>query len=114
MNEEPLTVIDEQPDEDGVASAGARTYDIGTYMRAGRTCEGIVRALGRALRTEPHDVPLLHAAVDCDAVERLFRPSRDGRLLDDLSLTFGYEGQSVTITADCRLTIRDAAESAQR
>lgn len=111
MNDERLTVIDEQPDEGGVASTG--TYDIGTYIREGRTCEGVARALGRAFRTEPHDLPPLHAAVNCDAVELLFRPSRDGRLRDGLALTFGYEGQSVTITGDGRLTIRNAAGSAQ-
>lgn len=113
MIEEPPIAIDEQPDEDGRASGVAHIYDIGAYIREGRVCDGIVRALGRALRTEPHDLPPLYTAVDCDAVEQLFRPSRDVRLRDDISLTFGYEGHSVTVTADGRLTIRDSAGSTQ-
>lgn len=113
MIEEPPLVIEEQPAADATASTAARTYDIGTYMRAGRTSDGIVRALARALRTEPHDLPPLYTAVDCDTVEQLFRPSPGGHPRDDISLTFGYEGYSVTITADGHLTVRESAGSAQ-
>jgi hypothetical protein len=113
MTEELAIAIDEQPDEDGRGSRVARVYDIGAYVREERVCDGIVRALGRAIRTEPHDLPPLYTAVDCDAVEQLFRPSRDGRPRDDIALTFGYEGHSVTVTADGRLTVRDSAGSGQ-
>lgn len=74
-------------------------------MRAGRTCTGVIGALGQALDTDPHELPPLYTAIECDAVEQLFRP-HPSRSRADVSLTFTYDGHTVTITADGRLSIQ--------
>lgn len=97
---------DEPSGEDATESAPLHSYTIAAYMNDGRTCEGVVRALGQVMRTDPHELPPLYTAVACDALEQLFHPRRDGRTRTDVTVTFTYDRYRVTISADGRLTIQ--------
>lgn len=99
-------MIDGPESEDATESAPPYSYAIDAYMKEGRTCEGVVRALEQTLDREFHELPPLYTVVDPDALNQLFRPRRDDRLRPDVSLTFTYLGYRVTVSADGRLTIQ--------
>lgn len=97
---------DKSSGEDATESALPHSYTIAAYMNEGRTCEGVVRALGQVMRRDPHELPPLYTAVACDALEQLFRPRRDDRIRPDVTLTFTYDRYRVAISADGQLTIQ--------
>ncbi|MFB6129826.1 MAG: HalOD1 output domain-containing protein [Salinigranum sp.] len=64
----------------------------------------VVEAVAAAAEVSPADVdPPLAAAIDPDALDRLFAPDTDGRV------TFPYAGHEVTVTSDGLVTVEAGA-----
>ncbi|WP_394347530.1 HalOD1 output domain-containing protein [Natronomonas salsuginis] len=59
----------------------------------------------RYWRRTPHELPPFYEAIEWDAVEKLFCPASN-RSRPGISLTFMYDGYTVTIIAGDRLSIQ--------
>ncbi|MFC6826638.1 HalOD1 output domain-containing protein [Halopelagius fulvigenes] len=100
---------------DSVDSATGLTYHdaTATYrmeydLSADAPQEVVVRAVAALEGCSPLDLEPLHAAIDPDALDRLFAPTNVGRHLGDGTVTFGYQGYEVTLHSYGVIALRPA------
>ncbi len=103
MGIEIENVSDENPSE----TSSTYVFDIESEMANGHTCAGIVRAIGAVMDKKPNRMQPLHTAVNCDALDALFRTRRYGDARDNVSITFHYDVYEVTVDADGKVAVKE-------
>ena len=71
-----------------------------TDMENGSTAVAVVRRVAEHRNAAPTELPPLEEAVDCDALDALFGDAGGGGALSSGSLTFRWDGTTVTVRAD--------------
>lgn len=107
MKTDPPTTREAYSPEDTPDMAFPYHANIAADMRAGQTSVGVVLALAELLERPPGAMPPLHTAVDCDALDQMFRPRHTDDPPTNMTVTIPYAGYTVAITADGRLRIRN-------
>lgn len=93
--------------DDAAGSTSTYVFDIEDEMAQGRTCSGVIRVLAEITNAEPRQMQPLHGALNCDALDALFRTRRYGEARDDVSVTFHYDVYEVTVDASGQVAVRE-------
>ncbi len=110
MVEQPTdnrTEIEIVSDDDTAETSSTYVFDIESEMANGHTCTGIVRILAAVMDTTPSEMRPLHAVVNCDALDALFRTRRYGKTRDNISITFHYDVYEVTVEATGKVVVKE-------
>jgi hypothetical protein len=93
--------------DDSTEATSTYVFDIEHEMAGGHACAGIIRALAEVMNASPNEMTPLHAVVNCDAVEALFRTRRYGEARDNVSLTFHYDVYEVSVDASGKVVVKE-------
>ncbi|WP_223301808.1 HalOD1 output domain-containing protein [Haladaptatus sp. R4] len=99
--------IEDVSDDNPAETSSTYVFDIEKEMANGHTCAGIVRAIATVMDEEPSRMQPLHTAVNCDALDALFRTRRYGDARDNVSLTFHYDVYEVTADAKGKVVVKE-------
>ncbi|WP_458187891.1 HalOD1 output domain-containing protein [Haladaptatus sp. NG-WS-4] len=99
--------IENVSDDESAESTSTYVFDIENDIANGYTCAGIVRALATVMDVSPNEMKPLHAVVNCDAVEALFRTRRYGDTRDNVSVTFHYDVYEVSVDASGNVVVKE-------
>ncbi|WP_345409505.1 HalOD1 output domain-containing protein [Haladaptatus pallidirubidus] len=99
--------IENRRGENPAETSSTYVFEIESEMTNGHTCAGIVRALANVMDERPNEMRPLHAFVNCDAIDALFRTRRYGESRDNVSMTFHYDVYEVTIDASGKVVVKE-------
>ncbi|WP_049970810.1 HalOD1 output domain-containing protein [Haladaptatus cibarius] len=99
--------IENHSGDDSSEASSTYVFDIESEMANGHTCAGIVRVLAEVMDEHPNEMRPLHAVVNCDAIDALFRTRRYGEARDNVSMTFHYDVYEVTVDANGKVVVKE-------
>ncbi|WP_266076875.1 HalOD1 output domain-containing protein [Haladaptatus caseinilyticus] len=99
--------IENVSDDNPAETTSTYVFDIESEMANGHTCAGIVRILAKIMDENPNEMRPLHAVVNCDAIDALFRTRRYGEARDNVSITFHYDVYEVTVDASGKVAVTE-------
>ncbi len=99
--------IEDVSDDNPAETSSTYVFNIEREMANGHTCAGLVRALATVMDAEPNRMQPLHAVVNCDAIDALFRTRRYGDARDNVSITFHYDVYEVTVDANGKVVVKE-------
>lgn len=74
--------------------------------------EAVISAVATLTGEDPVEMPPLYTAIDPDALDALFRPTRTGPRRGDRRLEFAFNGHEVTVKS-CGVIVVDPLEEIQ-